>query len=141
MCAQSLDSLAAWTVAHQAPLSMGISREECWSRLQCPPPGDLPDPGIEPRSPACSALSYLGRQGGWLPNSQTAQTLCLSDPPCSRGPLKREHLGGSPPLHRGPPESHPCRKPHGCPARTQGALRRALRWSVALSPTSARLTP
>ena len=41
-----------WTAAHQAPLSMGFSRQEDWSGLPCPPPGDLPDPGIEPRSPA-----------------------------------------------------------------------------------------
>ena len=39
-----------WTTAHQAPLSMGFSRQEYWSRLPCPPPGDLPDPGIEPVS-------------------------------------------------------------------------------------------
>ena len=32
-----------WTVAHQAPLSMGFSRQECWSGLPCPPPGDLPN--------------------------------------------------------------------------------------------------
>ena len=37
-----------WTVAWQAPLSMGFSREEYWSGLPCPPPGDLPNPGIEP---------------------------------------------------------------------------------------------
>ena len=41
-----------WTVSRQAPLSMGVSRQEYWSGLQYPPPGDLPDPGIEPRSPA-----------------------------------------------------------------------------------------
>ena len=40
------------TVAHQAPLSMGFPRQEYWSGLPCPPPGDLPDPEIEPRSPA-----------------------------------------------------------------------------------------
>ena len=39
-----------WTVARQAPLSMGFSRQEYWSGLPCLPPGDLPDPGIEPRS-------------------------------------------------------------------------------------------
>ena len=39
-----------WTVAHQAPLSMGFFRQEYWSGLACPPPGDLPDPGIEPTS-------------------------------------------------------------------------------------------
>ena len=41
-----------WTVAHQAPLSMGFSRQEHWGGLPFPSPGDLPDPGIEPRSPA-----------------------------------------------------------------------------------------
>ena len=39
-----------WTVTHQAPLSMGFSRQEYWSGLLCPPPGDLPNLGIEPRS-------------------------------------------------------------------------------------------
>ena len=37
-----------WTVAHQAPLSLGLSRQEYWSGLPCPPPGDLPDPEIKP---------------------------------------------------------------------------------------------
>ena len=41
-----------WTVAYQAPLSMGFSRQEYWSALPFPSPGDLPNPGIEPRSPA-----------------------------------------------------------------------------------------
>ena len=41
-----------WTVARQAPLSMGFSRQEYWSGLPCCPPGDLPNPGIKPRSPA-----------------------------------------------------------------------------------------
>ena len=45
-----------WTVACQAPLSMGFSRQEYWSGLPCPPPGDLPYPGIEPMSPASPAL-------------------------------------------------------------------------------------
>ena len=44
-----------WTVDLQAPLSRGFSRQEYWSGLPCPPPGDLPDPGIEPRSPVSSA--------------------------------------------------------------------------------------
>ena len=39
------------TVARQAPLSMGFSRQEYWSGLPCPPPGDLPHPGIQPTSP------------------------------------------------------------------------------------------
>ena len=41
-----------WTVAYQASPSMGFSREEHWSGLPFPSPGDLPNPGIEPRSPA-----------------------------------------------------------------------------------------
>ena len=44
-----------WTVARQAPLSMGFSRQESWSRLPIPSPGDLPDPGIKPGSPAWQA--------------------------------------------------------------------------------------
>ena len=44
--------MTPWTVAHQAPLSMGFPRQEYWSGLPFPPPGDLPDPGIEPESPA-----------------------------------------------------------------------------------------
>ena len=45
-----------WTVAHQAPLSMEFSRQECRSDLPCPPPGDLPDPEIELVSPVSPAL-------------------------------------------------------------------------------------
>ena len=61
MCAQSLQSAASdfvtpWTVVHHAPLSMGFSRQECWRGLPCPPPGDLPDAGIKPMSPAPPAL-------------------------------------------------------------------------------------
>ena len=44
-----------WTVAHQAPLSMGSSRQEYWSGLPCPPPEDLPDPGIKPGSHVSSS--------------------------------------------------------------------------------------
>ena len=47
---------ALWTVALQAPLSMEFSRQEYWSGLPFPTPGDLPDPGIEPVSPMSPAL-------------------------------------------------------------------------------------
>ena len=40
-----------WTVAHQAPLSMGFPRQEYWSGVPLPSPGDLPDPGLQPESP------------------------------------------------------------------------------------------
>ena len=46
---------APWTVAHQAPLSMAFPRQEYWSGLPCPPPGDLSDPGIEPESLALAS--------------------------------------------------------------------------------------
>ena len=46
-----------WTVARQAPLSMGFSRQEYWNGLPCPPPGALPDPGNKPVSPAAPALA------------------------------------------------------------------------------------
>ena len=46
-----------WMVAHQVPLSMGISRQQHWSGLPCPPPGDLLDPGIEPASLMSTALA------------------------------------------------------------------------------------
>ena len=47
-----------WAVAYQAPLSMGFSRQEYWSGLPFPSPGDLPDPGIEPGSPALQADTW-----------------------------------------------------------------------------------
>ena len=47
--------VTSWTVAHQAPPSMEFSRQEYWSRLPFPSPGDLPDPGIKPGSPALQA--------------------------------------------------------------------------------------
>ena len=46
-----------WTVAHEVPLSMGFSKQEYWSGLPFPPPGDLPDPGIEPSSLEPPALA------------------------------------------------------------------------------------
>ena len=46
------------------PLSMEFSRQEYWSELPCPPPGELPDPGIEPRSPALQADSLPSETPG-----------------------------------------------------------------------------
>ena len=45
-----------WTVARQAPLSMGFPKQEYWSKLPFPPPEDLLDPGIKPASPVSPAL-------------------------------------------------------------------------------------
>ena len=54
---------APWTAAHQAPLSMGFSRQEYWSGLQFPSPGDLPDPGLEPSCNCKRVLYHLSHQG------------------------------------------------------------------------------
>ena len=59
LCAQSLGCVrlfvTPWTVPRQAPLSMGFSRQEYWSGVPSPSPGDLPDPGVEPLSSASPA--------------------------------------------------------------------------------------
>ena len=53
-----------WTVAYQAPLSIGFSRQECWSRLPFPSTGDFPNPGIKPRSPSLEADSLPSEPPG-----------------------------------------------------------------------------
>ena len=63
------NSLTPWIIAHQAPLSMEISRQEYWSELTFPSPGDLPNPGIKPRSPALQADS--------LPSEPPEKFLCF----------------------------------------------------------------
>ena len=57
-------SATPWIVAYQAPPSMGFSRQEYWSGLQFPSPGDLSDPGIEPRSPALQADALPSKPPG-----------------------------------------------------------------------------
>ena len=72
--AQSLsNSATSWTIASQAPLSMEFSRQEYWSGLPHPSPGDLPDPGIKPGSPALHAVFFLPSElpgKHMLPNKQ-----------------------------------------------------------------------
>ena len=66
-CAKLLQSSLfanPWIVGHQAPLSMRFSRQEYWSGLPCPPPGDLPNPGIKPRSPTLQADSLPAEPQG-----------------------------------------------------------------------------
>ena len=53
-----------WTVTHQAPPFMGFSRQEYWSVLPFPSPGDIPDPGMEPRSPALQADTLTSELSG-----------------------------------------------------------------------------
>jgi len=53
-----VSSVISWTIPHQAPLSMEFSRQEYWSRLPLPSPGDLPNPGIRPASPALAGRCF-----------------------------------------------------------------------------------
>ena len=58
--------MTLWTVAHKVPLTMTFSRQEYWSRSPFPSPGNLPDPGIEPRSPALQGDSLLSEPPGHI---------------------------------------------------------------------------
>ena len=66
----------AWTVACQAPLSLGFSRQEYWNGLPCLPPGDLPNSGIKRRSPALQVDSSLPEPPG-KPNNTGVGSLSL----------------------------------------------------------------
>ena len=84
--AQSCPTLCdPWAVAHQAPPSMGFSRQEYWSGLPLPSPGDLPDPGIEPRSPALQADALTSAPPGnpWISYRYTYIPSLLKLPPFS----------------------------------------------------------
>ena len=74
----------SWTVACQAPLSMGFSRQEYWSGLPCPPPGDLPNPGIEPAFLKSPALA-----GGFFTASAQRKRYSTTVP---KAPYCREHV-------------------------------------------------
>ena len=69
MPAQSRVFATLWTVAHQAPLSMGFSRQEYWSGLPRPPPGDLPGPHL------MSHVSCIGKQVSFFTTSATWEAL------------------------------------------------------------------
>ena len=73
------DSATPWTVAHQAPLSMGFPRQEYWSGLPLPSPEDLPDPGTEPASPILAGR-FLTDEPPDKPSRR------------EKGPLKYTHL-------------------------------------------------
>ena len=77
-CSVMSDSLTPWTVAHQVPLSMEFSRQEYWSGLPFPSPGDLPDPGIKPGSPALQAGSLLSEPPGKLPECHWEEVQLVS---------------------------------------------------------------
>ena len=88
MHAQSLSRVqlfvTPWIAACQAPLSMGLPRQECWSGVPCPSPGDLPHPGLHPMSPESPALA-----GGFftneLPGKPVQHGYCLPKLPSTSG--------------------------------------------------------
>ena len=75
VCAQLLSRVwlfaTRWTVAYQAPLSMGFPQQEHWSGFPFPSPGDLPDPGIKPESPASAGRFFTTEPPG--------KPICLSE--------------------------------------------------------------
>ena len=81
-----------WTVACQAPLSMGFFRQEYWSGLPFPSPGDLPDPGIELVSPVSLALQVdsLPAKPSRKPNIYVCQYICVCIPTHTHTYLYRE---------------------------------------------------
>ena len=86
-CSHVKLSATLWAAAHQAPLTMGFPRQEYWSRLLCPPPGDLPDPGMEP-------ISHGLRQA-------TGYVFCIDEPAFRQVPYHECHLG-SPIMYKNP---------------------------------------
>ena len=63
-CSVLSDSAKSWTIARQAPLSMGFSRQEHWSGLPFPSPGDLPNPRTEPSSPTLAGRFFITEPHG-----------------------------------------------------------------------------
>ena len=63
-CSVTSDSLHTWTVARQAPLSVGFSRQERWRGVPGPPPGDLPDPGVEPAPLVLAGKFFAAESSG-----------------------------------------------------------------------------
>ena len=95
---------ALWAEAHQAPLSVGFSGQEYWSGLPFPPPGGLPEPGIEPRSPTAPALSGgvftteppgKPQLPGWASALQPLAWLAAPPTPTLRSPYKDQRAPGA----------------------------------------------
>ena len=74
--------MTLWTVAHQAPLSIAFSRQECWNGLPYPPPGHLPNPEIESASLMSPTFSSVQFSRSVLSNSLRPHELQHARPPC-----------------------------------------------------------
>ena len=86
-CAESLSHAMPWTVAHQAPLPTGILQARILEWVACPPPGDLPNSGIELRSPTLKADSLLSHQGNprilqWVAYPFSRDIVCVCMQKC-----------------------------------------------------------
>ena len=102
--------VTTWTVACQAPLFMGFSRQEYWSGLPFPPPGDFPNPGIKPESPPLQAdslpaeppgepkFSEITTEDSTSPVSSQTHSSLLMSLPQSDAPTPTENEFGSPSL-------------------------------------------
>ena len=101
-----------WIAAHQAPLSLGFSRQEYWSGSPCSPPGDLPHPGIEPTSPALAGGFFIAEPLGKPQSRVKCQSLgrvqlfatpqsAAHQTPLSMGFSRQEYWSGSPSLLQG----------------------------------------
>ena len=88
--------VAPGTAAHQAPLSMGFSRQEYWSGSPCPPPGDIPDLGIEPMTPASTSLA--GRFFTTEPPRSPKEWACIRTNPRATQTLAERSLWETWPL-------------------------------------------
>ena len=92
-----------WTIARQAPLSMGFSRQEYQRGLPFPPPGDLPDPGMEPASPALAGRFFTTEPPGKPPKSSNLELFHLLP---GRQPLSSQSFWPGPCLSLS--EKNPC---------------------------------
>ena len=97
-CEVIFDSFATpWTVAHQAPLSLGLNRQEYWSRLPFPSPGDLPDLGVESVSSALASRFFTTEPSGkphyvnYIGINLCLQNKCYNRTACMRGRLAQSY--------------------------------------------------
>ena len=115
--------MTLWTVAHQMSLSMEFSRQEYWGELPCPPPGDLPNPGIKPTSLTSPALG-----GGFFITSATWEAHLIPKPTQKFQPLKKLML-----LHR---RNWPFLPASWIPAIFQAQLKCYTQFPPSFSPAS-----
>ena len=96
------DSATPWSIAHQAPLSMGFSRPEYWSGLPFPSPGDLPNQGTEPISPTLQADAFTSEPpGNLLQYSWASLVAALVKNPPAMQETWVQSLGWEDPLEKG----------------------------------------